>query len=237
MTTPGGSGRCAIAIMAKAPREGEVKTRLVPPLTAAEAMALSAAFIRDTAENILRGSRNHGDRRVRRLLAAGFGGGVRGGRTGGDPAAAAAPDRPRRESLDAAADLLAAGYSSACLVNADSPTLPTSVLVEAARCARNAGRPGRSRSGRGWRLLPYRPQAPAPPPVRGDRLEHRICVFRQTIERAAEIGLSVDALPVWYDVDDVASLRRLIGDLAAPDRTGYPAPHTSALLRRLTPRL
>ena len=39
--------------MAKAPREGEVKTRLVPPLTAAEAMALSIAFIRDTAENIL----------------------------------------------------------------------------------------------------------------------------------------------------------------------------------------
>ena len=62
-------------------------------------------------------------------------------------------------------------------------------------------------------------------------------VFRQTIDRAAEIGLSVDALPVWYDVDDVASLRRLIGDLASPDRTGYPAPHTSALLRRLTPRL
>ena len=53
MTTLGASGRCAIAIMAKAPREGEVKTRLVPPLTAAEAMALSIAFIRDTADNIL----------------------------------------------------------------------------------------------------------------------------------------------------------------------------------------
>ncbi len=41
--------------MAKAPREGEVKTRLVPPLTAAQAAALSAAFIRDTVENILGG--------------------------------------------------------------------------------------------------------------------------------------------------------------------------------------
>ena len=46
-----------------------------------------------------RGSGNHGDRRVRRLLAAGFGGVVRGARTGGDPAAAAAPDRPRREPV------------------------------------------------------------------------------------------------------------------------------------------
>ena len=46
-----------------------------------------------------RGGRNHGDRRLRRLLAAGFVGVVRGARAGGDPAAAAAPDRPRREPV------------------------------------------------------------------------------------------------------------------------------------------
>jgi hypothetical protein len=62
-------------------------------------------------------------------------------------------------------------------------------------------------------------------------------VFRQTLDSAAEIGLSVHQLPVWYDVDDVALLRRLIGDLAAPNRPGYAAPHTSALLRQFARRL
>ena len=41
-----------MAIMAKAPRVGDAKTRLVPPLSAEEAAALSACFIRDAAENI-----------------------------------------------------------------------------------------------------------------------------------------------------------------------------------------
>src|SRR5205823_5188970 len=43
----------AVAIMAKAPLVGEVKTRLVPPLSAADAAELSAAFIQDVADNIL----------------------------------------------------------------------------------------------------------------------------------------------------------------------------------------
>ena len=43
---------CAIAVMAKAPRIGDAKTRLVPRLSAEEAAGLSACFIRDAAENI-----------------------------------------------------------------------------------------------------------------------------------------------------------------------------------------
>ena len=45
-------GGCAIAVMAKAPRPGQVKTRLIPPLTAGSAAALSASFLRDITENI-----------------------------------------------------------------------------------------------------------------------------------------------------------------------------------------
>ena len=118
--------------MAKAPREGEVKTRLVPPLTPAEAMALSIAFIRDTAENILAAAE----------ITA-----IDGFVAYSPPGSAASfaglvPEAirllpPRRTGLgasllDAASDLLAAGYGAACLIDADSPTLPTSVLVEAA---------------------------------------------------------------------------------------------------------
>src|ERR1041384_5810211 len=43
---------CALGLMAKAPLVGEVKTRLVPPLTAHEAAALSICFLRDMAANI-----------------------------------------------------------------------------------------------------------------------------------------------------------------------------------------
>src|SRR5271155_2487898 len=51
-------GGCAIAVMAKAPRPGQVKTRLIPPLTAGSAAALSASFLRDITENIALAARD-----------------------------------------------------------------------------------------------------------------------------------------------------------------------------------
>ena len=45
-------GKCALAIMAKAPRPGKVKTRLAPPLTLDQSAALNICFLRDTAANI-----------------------------------------------------------------------------------------------------------------------------------------------------------------------------------------
>ena len=38
---------CALVIMTKAPRAGQVKTRLTPPLTREEAAALNICFLRD----------------------------------------------------------------------------------------------------------------------------------------------------------------------------------------------
>src|SRR5205085_729410 len=43
---------CALAVMTKAPRAGQVKTRLVPPLSAEEAAQLNICFLRDTAAAI-----------------------------------------------------------------------------------------------------------------------------------------------------------------------------------------
>lgn len=236
MTLQGRLGICAVAIMAKAPRQGEVKTRLVPPLAAAEAAALSAAFIRDTAENILAAAEAAG---IEGLVAYSPPGSARAFAGVVPEAIRLLP--PRRvglgESLrDAASDLLAAGYGAACLVNADSPSLPTAVLVEAARVLAMPGDRvvlGPATDG-GYYLIGLKnPHW---------RLFEDISwsterVFPETVARAAEIGLQVVTLPVWYDVDDVASLRQLAGDLANPDRAGYPAPHTAALLRRLAHRL
>lgn len=230
------AGRVAIAVMAKAPVEGEVKTRLVPPLSAAQATALGAAFIQDIAGNILAAAATApidgyiaysppGSQAVfASLLPAGIG---------------LLP--PRRTGLgvslyDAATDLLASGYGAACLVNADSPTLPTARLTAAARALVMPGDRvalGPADDG-GYYLIglkhPHR------------RLFEDIAwsterVLRQTLDRAREIGLEAVTLPGWYDVDDVASLQRLIGELDGAAPVGYPAPRTAALLRRLALRL
>ena len=128
--------------------------------------------------------------------------------------------------------VLAAGYGSACLVNADSPTLPTGVLVAAAHALAPPGDRlvlGPAEDG-GYYLI-------------GVKYPHRRLfeeiewsterVFRQTLDRAAELGLDTVTLGAWYDVDDVASLRRLVAELGSPRPAGYAAPYTAAFLRML----
>src|SRR5882757_306829 len=46
------AGQCALAVMAKAPRSGQVKTRLAPPLTLDQSAAINICFLRDTTENL-----------------------------------------------------------------------------------------------------------------------------------------------------------------------------------------
>jgi hypothetical protein len=43
---------CGLAVMAKAPKAGRVKTRLSPPLTAEQAAGLNVCFLRDTLESL-----------------------------------------------------------------------------------------------------------------------------------------------------------------------------------------
>jgi rSAM/selenodomain-associated transferase 1 len=225
---------CAIAVMAKAPRIGRAKTRLVPPLSAAEAAGLSACFIRDASENI---------------AAAAQQAAIEGYIAYSPPGAAAefAPLvaegtrllAPRHIGLgaslcDAAEDLLAAGYGSACLVNSDSPTLPTSLLVDAAQALSLPGDRivlGPAEDG-GYYLIGLK-QAHAR--VFEDIAWSTPLVFAQTVERAREVGLERRVLPMWYDIDDVESLRRLCAELLDNGERGgtYSAPHTSAFLRDL----
>ncbi len=47
-----------VIVMVKAPRAGEVKTRLVPPLSECEAASLAACFAHDTVLNAQRMIRN-----------------------------------------------------------------------------------------------------------------------------------------------------------------------------------
>ena len=232
------AGVCALAVMAKAPRSGEVKTRLVPPLREDEAAILSASFLKDITANFLAAAKSvpidghvayspPGSEALFRDLVL--------------PEIQLLP--PRRIGLadslfHAAEDLLAAGYGGACLVNADSPTLPTALLVEAVDALRRPGDRvvlGPASDG-GYYLI-------------GLKRAHRRLfediawsteqVFGQTVERAAGIGLEVVTLDSWYDVDDATSLDWLCDEVfggrrpAGCRREGYAAPATSAYLRSL----
>ena len=61
-------------------------------------------------------------------------------------------------------------------------------------------------------------------------------VLDQTLERAREIGLKVELLPTWYDVDDGATLERLRSELLSSlctELAGYEARHTRRYLETL----
>src|SRR4029077_4220135 len=108
------------------------KTRLVPPLTFEEAAAFNTAFLQDVAANILTASQR-----------ANMFGYMAFGPPQWAPFAEAMlpPDIGLIESwlpnfgdclLNAISRLLALGHGAAVVLNADSPTLPTSLLVNTA---------------------------------------------------------------------------------------------------------
>jgi rSAM/selenodomain-associated transferase 1 len=230
--------RCAVAIMAKASVAGTVKTRLVPPLTHEEAAELNTCCLRDVAANIMAAARQvpiQGFAAYHPLGSEPF---------FNDVLPVDFKLLPPREAtigrslIHAARDLFNAGCSSVCLVNADSPTLPTEFLVEAARQLRKSGDRvvlGPAADG-GYYLIGLK-QFHRRLFVDIDWSTER--VFRQTLARAGELGVTVAPLPEWYDVDDEATLAMLAREIgpcrsaARPYLNGYRAPSTAAFLEKL----
>jgi rSAM/selenodomain-associated transferase 1 len=227
---------CAIAVMAKASVPGRTKTRLVPPLSDQEAAALNTAFLKDVAANLAAAAR---DVDIRAYMAYG----PRGAEwffaetlpgIGLFEAWFANLGDCLIHTIDR---LLANGHGSAVVLNADSPTLPTSILTETAEVL---GQPGDRAvlgpsSDGGYYLL-------------GMKRRHRRLfedidwstdrVARQTRERAQEIGLALHELPKWYDVDDASTLQQLHAELFDGQTfdaalTPHAAPHSAALIGRL----
>lgn len=200
----------ALAIMAKAPRAGEVKTRLCPPLERAEAADLYRCFLLDKIAQV-------------RTL------------DGAAPAVAYTPDDGERIFHALAPDfalipqrgddlgsrlansfsaLLSDGYAAALMIDSDTPTLPRAFLEQALELI---ARPevdvvlGPSEDG-GYYLIGLR------------RLHRELFdamawstprVLAETLRRARGLGLNVVCLPPWFDVDTGEDLERLRASLAA----------------------
>ena len=145
---------CGIAVMAKASSPGRTKTRLVPPLSFEEAAAFNTAFLQDVAANILAAASAGEHRRLH---------GVRAARVRSPSSQPYSPPALVSSKswlpnfgdclFSAIAHLLARGHEAAVVLNSDSPTLPTSLLVETARILARPGRPRRHRSVDRRRLL------------------------------------------------------------------------------------
>jgi hypothetical protein len=228
---------CGIAVMAKASLAGKTKTRLVPPLTFEEAAAFNTAFLQDVAANIATAGR---EAPIACYMAYGPPGATAFFQSNFSPSFGLIESwHPNFGDclFTAIEGVLAHGHASAVVLNSDSPTLPSDLLVETARLLAQPGDRavlGPSNDG-GYYLLGLK------------ALHHRLFedvawsteqVARQTRERATEIGLEVHVLPEWYDVDDVASLQVLRAEVIdgrafAASLRPAPAAHTTTLLRAL----
>ena len=229
-------GSCGIAIMAKASAPGRTKTRLVPPLDAEQAAAINTAFLQDMAANLMAaGSRasivgyaafapTGSEDFFRRILPPTIG-----------LIEASLPNLGEC-LLHTIKEIFSRGHAAAVVLNSDSPTLPTDLLVETATALALPGERavlGPSDDG-GYYLLGLKT---AHPRLFEDISWSTEAVAVQTLERAREIGLGMHLLPVWYDVDDLQGLRRLHRELTldgkgAPQMPYNPAA-TAALLRSL----
>jgi uncharacterized protein len=226
---------CALAVMTKAPRAGQVKTRLVPPLSLEEAAQLNVCFLRDTATAIARACG---------MTARGVGVYT----PVGEEAAyidilpgefCLLPQRGdgfgERLAL-AAADLLQCGFDAVCLIDSDSPTVSSNAYAEAVELLSKPGDRivlGPSDDG-GYYLIGLKRNH--------GRLFERIDwsterVLDQTTRRARELNLEVCLLPTGYDVDDAVTLRRLCDELLSDKSERELAPNTRKFLASLTTRV
>ncbi len=216
--------RFAVAIMAKAPRAGEVKTRLCPPFSTTEAAELYRCFLLDKIEQ------------VRMLEKA-------------SPAIAYTPDEGRIFFEELAPDfflfpqrgpdlgsrlansfdqLFAQGYGGAMAIDSDTPTLPAPYLQQALDLIATPAVDlvlGPSEDG-GYYLIGLRK-------LYRDLFEDMAWstaqVMPETTRRAEIQGLKVACLPTWFDIDTANDLERLKASLHSPE--GDAARHTRGFFK------
>jgi len=202
--------RSAVAIMAKAPRPGEVKTRLCPPLSREEAAALYRCFLLDKIAQV------NALQRAAPVLSYGP----------ADAKALFEDFTPGHFILipqlghDLGARLFSTfdqlfrqGYMQVVAIDSDTPTLPNAYLEHALTLIAHPGIDvvlGPTEDG-GYYLI-------------GLRRSHRQLfeqmpwstsgVLPETLRRSEAHGLNVACVEAWFDVDTPDDLKRLIAALA-----------------------
>ena len=195
----------ALAIMAKAPVAGTVKTRLVPPLTEEQAAEFYRALLLDQLENLkslacaeryVAYAPDDAQSIMQELAGADY---SYLAQRGGDLGA-------RMQNL--CADLWQRGHRSIVLVGSDLPGLPVDFLQQAfAQLEGERGRVvlGPSADG-GYYLIGM--NQPAAEIFKNLTWSHER-VLAQTTARLDGLGLSYGLLPAWFDLDVAEDFQRL----------------------------
>jgi uncharacterized protein len=202
--------RSAVAIMAKVPQPGQVKTRLCPPLSHREAAQLYQCFLHDKIAQV---------NALPRVT----------------PVVSYSPDESKsvfqdltpphfilipQRGDDLGARLLFTfdqlfrqGYTQVIVIDSDTPTLPTAHLEQGLRLIaahQNDVVLGPTEDG-GYYLIGLR----QPHSKLFERMPWSTSqVFPETRRRAEQSGLTVAYTDSWYDVDTPEDLARLIESLA-----------------------
>ena len=215
-----GTRSIAVAIMAKAPLPGQVKTRLCPPLSPDAAAGLYRCFLLDKIQQV------RALERARPVIAY-------APEDAGQIFGAMAPDLellPQRGAdlgvrlTGILERLLGAGHDGAVAIDSDTPTLPVRLLQQAVD--RLADDPqldvvlGPTEDG-GYYLIGLK----APQPVLFTDMPWSTAdVLPETVRRAEGRRLRLAQLSPWYDVDTSEDLERLRAELARSE--ARVAPHT-----------
>lgn len=226
----------AVGIICKTPQAGGSKTRMAPVLGLSGAAELATCFFKDVAAAINGVPEDLGRRgyavyspagsedALRKLIPADFG-------------LLCRKDANLGVVLEGAtAELLALGHDCAILVNGDSPTLPSEAIAQTISALRRPGERivlGPALDG-GYYLIGMTRVHSA---VFHDIPWSTPDVLTATLRQAGQAGIAVERLPMWYDIDELESLKILIDEfkgLPPPfdtgGWTGSPAPCTRAFL-------
>jgi rSAM/selenodomain-associated transferase 1 len=218
-----------LGVMARAPVPGRCKTRLSPPLSAQQAAALYRAMLEDSFSAYARVD-------ATRLVV------MAAPEDGGPAMLRELAPAPWEVVVQQGADLgqrLAHAFSTlggrgetVALVDSDSPTVPVAPITRglAALGGQDRALVGPCEDG-GYYLIALGAVSPRGLQILAGIPWSTSQVMPATRARCAALGLSLDELPVWYDVDDAGDLERLGGELR---RDPALAPRTAAWLQART---
>jgi len=210
--------KVVLGIFAKEPVAGRVKTRLCPPLSAAEAAALYRSCLEETVATMggagfdlvlfFDGDADYFRRAFPGVRLIPQGEGDLGARM----------ERALRS-------LLASGCGAAALIGSDTPDLPVALVEEAFVALRQADVVVAPARDGGYVLVGERRHVPE---IFHDIPWSTAGVLAATRQRAAELDVDFREIDGWEDLDNIPSLRRLL--VRSPGSTA--ARHAAGLLAR-----
>lgn len=212
-------------MFAKQPVPGRVKTRLAADWGDDRAAELYEAFVRDLLARLVFDYRNHPGGEIHRVL--GFAPDDAAARRWFEEAAAGRWDLWPQPNEDLGGRIArffarhaAEAGSSAILIGSDSPTLPVTYILDAFNRLKTADVVICPASDGGYCLIGLRAGFDSAALFQGVEWS-TAHVLGQTAERVQELGLSLELLPIWYDVDSADGVDMLRGYLAALDAAGH----------------